>query len=198
MRAAVNGQAITDSQVRDAAWYSRLVTALHRPGGPRVTPRPLSAGQRRRALRHLITEMLLAQARRRGGVTTTPPPAAVAGQMHRLEALAGGAKAWPTVARRYRLSAATVQAILARQMRLLLFADARCRPQAEVTPAAVAAYYRRTYLPLARRAHLPPAPLVQVSGRIRAILLQRQLMRLEQQWLHRLRAGARIRMIAEP
>jgi hypothetical protein len=195
VRASVNRQAILDSDVRQAAWYSRLVAALHRPGGPAAAPRPLTAAQRRQALEHLITEALLAQARRRAGVTVGAPPAAVAGQMRRLRALAGGARNWPRVARRYHLDPAAVRAILARQMRLLLFADAHCRPRAKVTAAEVAAYYRRTYLPMARGRHLQPAPLARVSGRIRAILVQQKLMRIELQWLHGLRTRARIQII---
>ena len=195
VRASVNRQAILDSDVRQAAWYSRLVAALHRRGGPSAAPRPLTAAQRHQALEHLITEALLAQARRRAGVTVDAPPAAVGEQMRRLRALAGGARNWPKVARRYHLAPAAVRAIVANQMRLLLFADAHCRPRAKVTAAAVAAYYRRTYLRLARRHHLHPAPLPQVSRRIRAVLVQQKLMRIELQWLHGLRTRARIQMI---
>lgn len=203
VRAAVNSQAITDSDVRQAAWYSRLVGDLHHdPGGPRAAPPPLTAGQRRRALDHLISEALLAQARRQGGVGGRPPApalrAAVDQQLKRMQTLAGGVAAWPAVLRRYHLSAAAVRAILTRQLQLLLFADAHCRPQVRVRPTDVAAYYRQTFLPLARQGHIRPAPLAAVAPDIRAILIQRQLLHIELQWIARLRARARVQVFPSP
>lgn len=194
IRAAVNRQAITASEIRQAAWYSRLVADLHRRG-PAAAPPPLRAAERQQALDHLISEALLSQARRRAGVHGGPPPAAVAQQLQRMRALAGGAAAWPAVLRRYHLSPPAVRAILARQLGLLLFADAHCRRQARVTRAEVAAYYQHSFKPAARRAHIRPAALPVVEPRIRAILLQRQLLRLELQWLHRLRAAARVQIL---
>lgn len=195
VRAVVNRQAITASAVRQAAWYSRLVADLHRGGGlPAAAPAAVTAAEREQAMAHLISAALLAQARRQAGVRGDPPPAAVAQQLQRMQTLAGGAAAWPGVLARYHLSPAIVRAILARQLGLLLFADARCRRQARVTRGEVAAYYQHSFLPAARRARIRPAALPAVAPRIRAILLQRQLERLELQWIHRLRAAAQVQI----
>lgn len=203
LRASVNHQAITASAVRQAAWYSRLVTDLHRGGAIPFAVPPLSAAERHQALDHLISQVLLSEARRdaAGHNGAAPPPARAAAidqQLQRMEALAGGAAAWPGVLHRYHLSMPVVRAILARQMALLFFADAHCRREAHVTAAEVAAYYRQSLLPAARRAHIRPAALSVIAPRIRAILLQRQLLRLELQWIHRLRSQARVRIFPAP
>lgn len=187
--AVVNGRAITTSEVADAAWYARLSERLR--AAPPDAPAPLTEADRRRALEHVIAEVLVEQqAGYRPG-----DGARVQAQWRHLAGVAGGEVNLERWCARYHLVPATVRRIVGEQLGVLAAVDARLQSQAQVTSPEIARYYRDEYVPQARRRGLRPLALAQASPLIREILMQRQLVNLQTAWLARLRETARVHIL---
>lgn len=188
--AVVNGRAITTSQIEEAAWYARWSAQMGKPD--REAPAPLTGAERSQALEHLITETLAASATGASQATKAAP------EWSRLAARAGGEAQLERRCRRYHLSAAEVQDIMARQRALLAAIDARLGPQVKISSADIARYYREDFEPAARRRKLRPDGLAAATPAIRAILFERQMLALQEAWLASLRAKAHIRVLRRP
>lgn len=190
--AIVNGQAITVSQVDEAAWFGRLAARLGAQAPD--PPTPLSEAEHRQALGHLIDQQLLEQARQGAGA----PAAAAAQTQQQLDAMvakAGGPARWAQLVAQYHLSAAAIERIMARQLTLLAFVDARFGPQVAIRTTAIRQYYQDVFVPAAKRRGIRPASLAQASAAIRAILEQQQLMQLEDGWIEALHASAQVHIL---
>ncbi len=81
------------------------------------------------------------------------------------------------------------------RMEVLAFIDARFGGGATVSGAQVREFYQNTMLPEYAKAHTRPAPLASVEGRIRDILLHRQVSNLLRDWLQSLRAQGSITVL---
>ncbi len=81
------------------------------------------------------------------------------------------------------------------RMEVLAFIDARFGVGTTVSGAQVREFYQSTMLPQYAKAHVKPAPLNAVEGRIRDVLQQEQVSNLLRDWLQSLRAQGSITVL---
>ena len=81
------------------------------------------------------------------------------------------------------------------RMEVLAFINARFGVGTTVSGAQVREFYQNTMLPQYTKAHVKPAPLASVEGRIRDILQQQQVSNLLRDWLQSLRAQGSITVL---
>jgi len=82
------------------------------------------------------------------------------------------------------------------EVQTMRFLEARLRPQIQVDPAAIEAYYREKLLPEMQKSGEKEAPLAEVSPRIREVLIEQKLDESLTQWLKSLREQSSIRVPA--
>ncbi len=81
------------------------------------------------------------------------------------------------------------------RMEVLAFINARFGAGASVSGAQVREFYQNTMLPQYAKAHVKPATLASVEGRIRNVLQQQQVSNLLRDWLQSLRAQGSITVL---
>lgn len=81
------------------------------------------------------------------------------------------------------------------RMEVLAFINARFGVGTTVSGAQVREFYQSTMLPQYAKAHVKPAPLTSVEGRIRDVLQQQQVSNLLRDWLQSLRAQGSIAVL---
>lgn len=183
--AVVNREAITDSEVKSAAWFARFSA---NPGKP-ANLSPIRADEYQQALHHLINEDLLLQEQKRAGYDVI----AEAAVQHQIEDLArrmGGAEKLQARLQTFHLQMADLRELIGRQLNILHFLDERLRPSIVIDEKQIDAYYHKDFVPAAQAHRLQPAPLDKVRDEIRSILLEQEMARQQQQWLQQLRAMA--------
>lgn len=183
--AVVNHQAITRSEVEDAAWFARFSASLN----GRNDRSPLRADEYRQALQHLVDQSLLIQEQKKAGYGTVPEKV-IQGQIDGLAKRVGGREKLPERLAEFHLPMATVQELIGRQLNVLHFLDEKLRPSIVIDEQQIETYYQRDFVPAARARKLQPAPLDQIREEIRRILLEQEMGRQQQQWLQQLRASA--------
>jgi hypothetical protein len=91
------------------------------------------------------------------------------------------------------VSEADVRAKVKSELEVLRFLDARMRPLVRVEFRSIRDYYRDHYVPELQKQGAQPAPLADVSDKIREIITQQRMDEQINAWLQTLRDGADIR-----
>lgn len=192
----LNGEAITASEVEDAARFEQLSAALAHPAAVAPACGPLTAAERQAALEHLIDERLLLESAQRSGYGAAPAAATDASVAH-YETLAGGARALATRLAACGLDETALRQQLTTQTTILAYLDARLGATVDPDDADVQRYYDQTFVPEARAQHVAPAPLAMVRARIVDILREQRLATEEDDLLQTLRDDAQIRILQD-
>lgn len=183
--AVVNHEAITQSEVEDAAWFARFSAD---PNGA-MDRSPLRANEYRQALQHLIDQNLLTQEQKKAGYDPLPGKA-VQQQIDNLAQRMGGMEKLQTRLQQFHLPMPALRELIGRQLNVLRFLDERLRPSIVIDEQQIETYYQKDFVPTARARALQPAPLDKVRDEIRRILLEQEMEHQQQQWLQQLRASA--------
>ena len=191
--AVVNQQAITGSEVEDAAWFARLSANIN---GTR-TRTPLQASEYKQALQHLIDQDLLIQEQRKAGYGAVAEEA-VQSQIDDLAQRVGGMQKLQERLQAFHLDTSALRELIRRQLDVLRFLDEKLRPSIVIDEQQIETYYEQDFIPSARAHKLQPAPLDRIRDEIRRILLEQEMGRQQQQWLQLLRASAVIKMRNTP
>jgi hypothetical protein len=183
--AVVNREAITQSEVEDAAWFARF--SAHTDGA--INPSPLSAHEYQQALQHLIDQDLLLQEQKKAGYDAVPEKA-VQSQVDALAQRMGGMEKLQASLQQFHLQMTAVRTMIRQQLNVLRFLDEKLRPSIVIDEQQIETYYQKDFVPAARARKLQPASLEKVRDEIRRILLEQEMGREQQQWLQQLRASA--------
>lgn len=185
--AVVNHEAITQSEVEDAAWFARFSAHTDRA----VNSSPLSAHEYQQALQHLIDQDLLLQEQKKAGYDAAPEEA-VQSQIDALIQRMGSMEKLQARLQQFHLQMGTVRTMIRQQLNVLRFLDEKLRPSIVIDEQQIETYYQKDFVPTAQAHKLQPAPLDKVRDEIRRILLEQEMEREQQQWLQQLRASAAI------
>lgn len=186
--AIVNREAVTRSEVEDAAWFVRFSSSLHGV----ANRSPLDAAEYQQALDHLVDQKLLVQEQQKAGFDGVPDET-VQHQIEKLAEQTGGMAALATRLGEFHLDMASLRTMTRRELSILRFLDEKLRPGIVVGEKQIEEYYQKDFVPAAQAKGMQPAPLERVREEIRRILVEQEMDRQQQQWLQQLRATALIK-----
>ena len=138
-----------------------------------------SKAEKSAALDRLIDQELLREQLRGAEVRKLHPEGATA---------AG----WQAALQRCGLTQSSLERRLAEQLQLMKLVEERLRPSVQIDQSAVEAYYNEQLLPEMKRAGNNAAPLVEVSGHIKDLLVEKKMNELLSGWLASLRSTSEI------
>ena len=180
--AKIEGDVITESEVRELAAFQRLVDGKSKP--------------REELLRELADQWLV---RNEAISTKYAEPSAADGDRAYAEFL----KQFPSLEefkkRRAEagLSEAAVRRMVAQQLYLARFIDYRFRPSAQVTDEQIEAYYRDEFAPQLKARNEPVPALDEVEDTIREVLIQRAINDRATKWLDETREHLQIDVLSQ-
>ena len=102
------------------------------------------------------------------------------------------AAGWQAALQRCGLTQSSLERRLAEQLQLMKLVEERLRPSVQIDQSAVEAYYNEQLLPEMKRAGNNAAPLVEVSGHIKDLLVEKKMNELLSGWLASLRSTSEI------
>ena len=157
-------------------------------------PESLTEGEQRDVFNRLVDQELIREQMR--GFSVTPVTdgdvdARIA--QFREEFHAKSDADWKALLDSGGVTEADVRAKVRSQLEVLRFLDARMRPLVRVEFRSIRDYYRDHYVPELQKQGVQPAPLVDVSDKIREIITQQRMDEQITAWLQTLRDGADIR-----
>ena len=157
-------------------------------------PESLSAGEQRDVFNRLVDQELIREQMR--GYSVTP---VTDGDINarivqvRDEFKVNSDADWKRLLETSGVSDADVRAKVKSELEVLRFLDARMRPMVRVEFRSIRDYYRDHYVPELQKQGVQPAPLADVSDKIREIITQQRMDEQVTAWLQTLRDGADIR-----
>ncbi len=182
--ARVEGDILTESEMREAEQFQRLVNGAHK------------APSWEELLRQLLEQWIVA-VEAGSSRFAHPTEAAVDGEVARLRRQIGTPEEFERRVREIGLNAAAVRRQVERQMFLSQYLDYKFRPAALVEPKQIEEYYRAELLPrLAARGEKAPA-LESVQEQIREVLTQREITSRAERWLEESRARLKVEIHRE-
>ena len=184
--ARVNGQIILQSDWEDAICYEAFTAG-----------RPLSeltSADRKAALDRLIDRELLREQMKASDFqsATSDEVTTRLADIRKHYANTGGEAGWHQLLLQYRLSEEELKKRVADELDLLRLVDARLRPTVQIDPKVIESYYSQELLPQLRHSGAKEVPLVEVSPKIKELLIQKRVNELLTAWLESLRAGSDI------
>jgi len=146
-------------------------------------------------LERLIDQLLLKEAR-----ATFPFSPPQNGQTERrlaeIRDLYSNGDAFQKMLAKCGLTEADLIARLSEEEQVMAFIEYRLRPQIQISPAEIAAYYNNTLQPeLRRKGQTEMPPLAEVQEAIAQILVQQEMDHRLEQWLQELRGRTEIRTL---
>ncbi len=97
---------------------------------------------------------------------------------------------WRARLDRYGLSEADVESLVAEQLDILRYEDARFRPTIQIDNRSIETYYLEQFIPQLHKAGAREVPLKEVSSKIEEILVQQRISESVDAWLSRMRDEA--------
>jgi hypothetical protein len=181
--ATVNGHAILESELDEAARYQCLLTR----SDCNNTAEPRNA-----ALTRLIEQQMVEQ---QINATVVLKPTEVAAKISELKQSllkSSGEQQWSELLRRYGLSEEDVAEQVSREIRIRHYIDGRFRPGARIQRSATKKYYDQVLVPELQKARAAVPSLESVESRINEILAQQEIDDQFSSWLNSLRAASKI------
>jgi peptidyl-prolyl cis-trans isomerase SurA len=160
-------------------------------------PASFTESERKAALDRIIDQELLREQVRPSQPIAAQQVAASIAEIRKLHPDCTTEQAWTAKLERYGLSQSSLEKRLGEQIRLMKMVEDRLRPSIQIDQQAIESYYHDQLLPEVSRAGGQPAPLTQVSGKIKDLLAERKLNELLSGWLASLRSESHI-LIPEP
>ena len=186
--AIVNNNAILQSD-----WEIALRCEAIMDGRP---PESLTEAEQKEVFGRLVDQELIREQMR--GYPTTPVTEAEVDahieEVRRQIAASMTGEQWLQLLQRYGIDETDVRAKVKSQLEILRFLDARTRPLVHVEFRAIRDYYRDRYVPDMERQHAQPAPLSDISDRIRELITQQRMDEQINSWVQTLRYSADIRV----
>jgi len=180
----VNHRVILQSEVDDTLRYEALLT--------QIDPNKLTEDKRQQAICDLVDRLLIdEEIDRRTFVHASKED--VARQVAYLRDQLPGAKTdadWTVLLARYGLSESDVENLIAEQLDITHYEDARFRPTIQIDNRSIETYYLEQFIPKLRQAGGGEVPLKEVSSRIEEILTQQRISEAADAWLSRMRDEA--------
>ena len=193
--AIVNGQVVLDSDVNEERRFEAIQPAAGSSTEAGSTPRD------QQIERLVDRDLILQQAKLQTDLDITD--AVVDKQIESLRQTLPECKrfgcatdaGWERFLATHGFNAAEFQERWKQRMEVLAFIQERFGAGATVTEAQVKAFYQNTMLPQYAKAHVKPAPIAAVEGRVRDVLQQQQINGLLRDWLQSLRAQGSITIL---
>ena len=166
--ARIEGDIITESEVRELAQYQKLVQG--------------QADPREKVLEKLI-EQWIVRTEAVAALSSRPSEEEVNHFLERLKQRIGSPEQFRARMAEAGLSEDSVRRLLAEQVYLARFLDYKFRPAAQVDPKQIEAYYKNELTAQLTTKGQPVPPLDEVEDRIREILTQREINDRAAKWL---------------
>ncbi len=190
--ATIGGVPITQS---DVVREYRLETFLATGRVPMASP---DAATRKAVLARLIDQTVLASQLGNYMVDKDAVRAATAKRITGLKKACGSDSALDAALHQLGIGEAQLTAHLRKQEQISAMIEIRLRPVATVEPQQIEQYYTKSFVPAYRRARsIAPPPLAEVRERIRAVLVERKVNQLLDEWLVGLKRDAGVEILPE-
>lgn len=180
----VNRRVILQSELDDTVRYEALLA--------QSDPGTITEDKRQQALCDLVDRMLIdEEIDRRSFIHVSKEDVARQVAYLRLQLPdAQTDQGWVRMLARYGLSQADVENLVAEQLDILHYEDARFRPTIQIDNRSIETYYLEQFIPRLHKAGAREVPLKEISGRIEEILIQQRISESVDAWLSRLRDEA--------
>jgi hypothetical protein len=166
--ARVEGDIITESEVRELASFQQLVEG--------------KAGSRQDVLGELIDQWIV-RAEAVNAKYPEPSDADVEGELARLRKQFPSSEAYGTRLAELGLTDTAVRRMVRQEIYLTHFLRYKFRPAVQVDRKQIEAYYQRELLPELKKHSEAPPGLEGVEDRIQEVLVEREINRLAARWL---------------
>ena len=151
-----------------------------------------SKAEKSAALDRLIDQELLREQLRPCQSVPSQQVADRVAEVRKLHPEGATAAGWQAALQRCGLTQSSLERRLAEQLQLMKLVEERLRPSVQIDQSAVEAYYNEQLLPEMKRAGNNAAPLVEVSGHIKDLLVEKKMNELLSGWLASLRSTSEI------
>ncbi|HVP42066.1 MAG TPA: SurA N-terminal domain-containing protein [Terriglobales bacterium] len=179
--ARVNRRVILESEVEDSLRYQAMAAGRD--------PARFSAEERKRAIDQLVDQALIeAQIDRATLVRASKED--VERQIATMRRQIPGAsddQGWRALLARYGLTENDIAQLVAEQLNIIRYVDARFRPNIHIDQRSIENYYLEQLIPQLHRDGAHEVPLGEVSGKIEEILVEQRINDLMTLWLQSLR-----------
>lgn len=190
VRATVNNEIITQSDIRNAQAYASL--------SGNVPVSPASADAEDTTLRLLIDQkiLLLSAAKRADPIKVSD--ADVQKEYARIRSLYKDEGTFEMTLQRLSLTRARVENMIRERLLVLRYVDRTFRPQAQVSESEVTVYYENYFVPQAKRNGVMDIPAqAEVAPQLREILIERRMTGSLDTWLKNQRTSLLVRVLGE-
>ncbi|MBZ5647286.1 MAG: SurA N-terminal domain-containing protein [Acidobacteriia bacterium] len=184
--ARVHDRVILQSELDDALRYQALLAGRD--------PDRFTGDERNQAIERLVDQMLIKEQidRRTFARASKEDIARQVADIRRRLPGAQDDQSWRQLLARYGLAEADVDELVAVQVDILRYEDARFRPTIHIDERSIKTYYLEQFIPQLHKAGAQEVPLQDVSGKIEEILIQQRISESVDSWLSRLREEAHL------
>lgn len=179
--ARVDHRVILESEVEDALRYQALVAS--------GDPSHFNAQQRKQAVDQLVDQALIEEQIDRATFVHASKEDIDRQIANLRQQLPGAAddQGWHALLARYGLTQQDIGELVAEQVDIFRYVDARFRPNIHIDKRSVESYYLEQFIPQLHKSGAHEVPLDEVSGKIEEILIQQRINELMALWLRNLR-----------